>query len=62
MLIDADLGVLKSVLKNDKSQNIVSKSISSVPSPVTNLREYSYTIDHLSFCQSVINQVFSQLF
>ncbi|KAI9316088.1 hypothetical protein BX666DRAFT_2047007 [Dichotomocladium elegans] len=56
MLIDADKQMLKNCLSKkakDKS-GIVSKGVESVPSPVTNLREYSYTIDHQQFCESVL--------
>ncbi|KAI9489572.1 hypothetical protein BDB00DRAFT_770336 [Zychaea mexicana] len=57
MLIDADTAMLKGCLsKRNKNSNIVSKGVESVPSPVTNLRNYSYTIDHQQFCESVLNE------
>jgi hypothetical protein len=31
----------------------VTKGVTSVRSAVTNLRQYSYTIDHMSFCEAV---------
>ena len=30
----------------------MTKGVASVPSPVTRLREYSLTVDHLSFCEA----------
>jgi lipoate-protein ligase A len=55
MLIDTDLSNLKEVLKVNRP-NLISKGVASVPSPVTNLREFSYTIDHSSFCEAVIRE------
>ncbi|KAI7856740.1 hypothetical protein BDC45DRAFT_436839 [Circinella umbellata] len=55
MLLDADTTTLKGCLsKKNKISNINSKGVESVPSPVTNLRNYSYTIDHQQFCESVL--------
>ncbi|KAI8140790.1 hypothetical protein BJV82DRAFT_645542 [Fennellomyces sp. T-0311] len=55
MLIDADTATLKGCLsKGAHKSSIVSKGVESVPSPVTNLRNYSYTIDHQQFCESVL--------
>lgn len=34
----------------------MSKGVASVPSPVTNLRDYSYTVDHQQFCESVLSE------
>ncbi|CDH59247.1 lipoyltransferase and lipoate-protein ligase [Lichtheimia corymbifera JMRC:FSU:9682] len=56
MLIDADTATLKGCLSKKGKTGIVSKGVESVPSPVTNLREYSYTIDHQQFCESVLNE------
>ncbi|KAF8977386.1 Biotin/lipoate A/B protein ligase [Entomortierella lignicola] len=39
-------------LKVDRS-NLVTKGVASVRSPVARLRDSSFTIDHLSFCESV---------
>ncbi|KAF9365305.1 Biotin/lipoate A/B protein ligase [Mortierella sp. NVP85] len=52
MLIDTDLSSLGQYLKVEKS-NLESKGTASVRSPVTRLRESSFTIDHLSFCEAV---------
>ncbi|KAF7723213.1 Biotin/lipoate A/B protein ligase [Apophysomyces ossiformis] len=56
MLIDTDTDILKGCLskKNMTNTGIVSKGVASVPSPVTNLREYSYTVDHQQFCEAVL--------
>ncbi|KAG0175033.1 Biotin/lipoate A/B protein ligase [Apophysomyces sp. BC1034] len=56
MLIDTDTDILKGCLskKNMTNTGIVSKGVASVPSPVTNLRQYSYTVDHQQFCESVL--------
>ncbi|KAF9919028.1 Biotin/lipoate A/B protein ligase [Lobosporangium transversale] len=51
MLIDTDLGSLGQYLKVDRS-NLTTKGVASIRSPVTRLREYSFTIDHLSFCEA----------
>ncbi|KAI9271904.1 hypothetical protein BDA99DRAFT_433492 [Phascolomyces articulosus] len=57
MLLDADTTTLKGCLsKKNKISNINSKGVESVPSPVTNLRNYSYTIDHQQFCESVMDE------
>ncbi|KAI8887134.1 hypothetical protein K501DRAFT_283428 [Backusella circina FSU 941] len=58
MLIDADTEILKGCLSKKRMQKkgIVSKGVESVPSPVTNLREYSFTVDHQQFCESVMNE------
>ncbi|CAG8706616.1 16680_t:CDS:2 [Funneliformis mosseae] len=52
MLIDTDLDRIKKYLKVDK-QNLITKGVESVPSPVTNLRAYSSTVSHESFCEAV---------
>ncbi|KAI8976240.1 hypothetical protein BDB01DRAFT_844530 [Pilobolus umbonatus] len=56
MLIDTDIEMLKGCLSKKRMNNLgmVSKGVESVPSPVTNLRDYSYTIDHQQFCESVM--------
>ncbi|KAG1464361.1 hypothetical protein G6F46_000804 [Rhizopus delemar] len=58
MLIDADTETLKNCLSKKRmmTKGIVSKGVASVPSPVTNLRNYSYTIDHQQFCESVLSE------
>ncbi|KAI9184399.1 hypothetical protein H9P43_003452 [Blastocladiella emersonii ATCC 22665] len=55
MLIDADLPRLRKYLKISRP-GLVTKGVPSVPSPVTNLRPYSLTVDHSSFCEAVIDQ------
>ncbi|KAI8328972.1 hypothetical protein BC941DRAFT_463836 [Chlamydoabsidia padenii] len=58
MLVDANTTHLKGCLSKkymDKS-GLQSKGVESVPSPVTNLREYSYTVDHQQFCESVLTE------
>ncbi|KAI9220016.1 hypothetical protein BC828DRAFT_348723, partial [Blastocladiella britannica] len=55
MLINADLVSLRKYLKVSKP-GMVSKGVPSVPSPVTNLGEYSLTVDHSGFCESVVDQ------
>ncbi|RKP07931.1 hypothetical protein THASP1DRAFT_9234, partial [Thamnocephalis sphaerospora] len=52
MLIDTDLVGLGQYLHSEKT-GLVTKGVASVRSPVTNLRAYSYTVDHLSFCEAV---------
>ncbi|SAM08549.1 hypothetical protein [Absidia glauca] len=56
MLVDANTSYLKGCLskKYMNKSGIQSKGVESVPSPVTNLREYSYTVDHQQFCESVL--------
>ncbi|ORY91037.1 hypothetical protein BCR43DRAFT_498395 [Syncephalastrum racemosum] len=58
MLLDADTDKLKGALSKAGRDltGFVSKGIESVPSPVTNLRNYSYTIDHQQFCDAVLNE------
>ncbi|KAF9950453.1 Biotin/lipoate A/B protein ligase [Mortierella alpina] len=51
MLIDTDLSTLGQYLKVDKS-SLITKGVASVRSPVTRLRESSFTIDHQSFCEA----------
>ncbi|KAG0357398.1 hypothetical protein BGZ54_000354 [Gamsiella multidivaricata] len=50
MLIDTDLSSLGQYLKVDRA-SLVTKGVASVRSPVTRLRESSFTIGHLSFCE-----------
>ncbi|CAG8550229.1 4232_t:CDS:10 [Diversispora eburnea] len=52
MLIDTDLNQIKDYLKV-KKDNLISKGVKSVPSPVVNLRKYSSTVNHYSFCNAV---------
>ncbi|KAI7902794.1 uncharacterized protein BX663DRAFT_531287 [Cokeromyces recurvatus] len=58
MLIDANIDNLKGCLSKKRMNNkgIISKGVESVPSPVTNLRDYSFTIDHQQFCESVLSE------
>ncbi|ORX66888.1 lipoate-protein ligase [Linderina pennispora] len=55
MLIDADLTRLHGCL-DSKSRNIRAKGVDSVRSKVANLRDYSWTIDHSSFCNAVVGE------
>jgi lipoate-protein ligase A len=55
MLIDTNIDTLRGSLKVSKDR-LVTKGVASVPSPVTNLRSYSYTIDHQQFCEAVIEE------
>ncbi|CAO3586586.1 unnamed protein product [Absidia cylindrospora] len=58
MLVDANTANLKGCLskKYMNKSGMQSKGVESVPSPVTNLREYSYTVDHQQFCESVLKE------
>ncbi|KAJ1651289.1 hypothetical protein GGH95_006441 [Coemansia sp. RSA 1836] len=56
MLISADLARLHGCLKSQARDCIEAKGVASVPSPVVNLRDYSHTIDHSSFCDAVLRQ------
>ena len=54
MLIDTDLSTLGQYLRvNANKTSFITKGVASVRSPVTRLRESSFTIDHLPFCQAV---------
>jgi lipoate-protein ligase A len=53
MLIDTDLSSLGQYLKADRSGSLETRGTPSVRSPVTRLRESSFTVDHLSFCEAV---------
>ncbi|KAI8822582.1 putative lipoate-protein ligase A [Fimicolochytrium jonesii] len=55
MLIDSDLKALGTFLK-PPPKNLVGKGVESVRSKVTRLRDHSYTIDHLSFCDAVATE------
>ncbi|KAJ3357741.1 Biotin/lipoate A/B protein ligase [Allomyces javanicus] len=55
MLIDANLTSLRKYLKIDRPR-LVTKGVPSVPSPVTNLREFSMTVDHTGFCEAVVDE------
>ncbi|KAJ2038967.1 hypothetical protein H4S04_007227 [Coemansia sp. S16] len=56
MLIDADLTRLHGCLKSQAHDCIDAKGVASVPSPVVNLRDYSLSLDHSSFCDAVLRQ------
>ncbi|KAJ3319578.1 hypothetical protein HDV06_006226 [Boothiomyces sp. JEL0866] len=60
MLIDTDLKILNTFL-NPKKKELVGNGIESVRSVVTKLREFSYTVGHLDFCTSTINE-FNQIY
>ncbi|CAG8446948.1 3992_t:CDS:2 [Acaulospora colombiana] len=53
MLIDTDLNRIGRYLTAGK-RNLITKGVESVPSLVTNLREYSSTMNHYSFCDAII--------
>ncbi|KAI8908838.1 hypothetical protein DFJ77DRAFT_433924, partial [Powellomyces hirtus] len=55
MLIDADLKALGRYLR-PPPKNLVGKGVESVRSTVARIRDYSYTVDHLSFCEAVADQ------
>ncbi|KAK9766636.1 hypothetical protein K7432_004150 [Basidiobolus ranarum] len=55
MLIDTELSNLSGCLRSNK-EYMTTKGVESVPSKVTNLRPYSYTIDHQSFCEAVAKE------
>ncbi|KAG2175602.1 hypothetical protein INT43_001249 [Umbelopsis isabellina] len=55
MLIDTDIEMLRGALGGSRDK-LVTKGVASVPSPVSNLRSYSYTIDHQQFCEAVIDE------
>ena len=55
MLIDSDLIQLSKFL-HSPIQGITGKGVTSVRSQVTRLREYSYTIDHASFCEALAHE------
>ncbi|GAA5984227.1 hypothetical protein JCM11641_005887 [Rhodosporidiobolus odoratus] len=55
MLLDAKLGDLRGVL-GSKKDNMVTKGVASVPSPVRNLREWSSSIDHEQFVEVVAQE------
>ncbi|KAI8324589.1 lipoate-protein ligase A [Martensiomyces pterosporus] len=55
MLIDADLSRLRGCL-DSKFKHIEAKGVDSVRSKVANLRDYSWSIDHSTFCSAVMNE------
>jgi lipoate-protein ligase A len=55
MLIDTDIDRLRGALKVNRDR-LITKGVASVPSPVSNLRSYSYTIDHQQFCEAVMEE------
>ncbi|KAJ1960610.1 hypothetical protein GGI12_003709, partial [Dipsacomyces acuminosporus] len=55
MLIDADLSRLRGCL-DSKSKHIEAKGVDSVRSKVANLRDYSWSIDHSTFCNAVMRK------
>ncbi|KAI9503274.1 hypothetical protein BX070DRAFT_184810, partial [Coemansia spiralis] len=56
MLIDADLSRLHGCLHSRNKDTIEAKGVDSVRSRVANLREYSLSIDHSSFCGAVMHE------
>ncbi|KAJ1724192.1 hypothetical protein LPJ53_001530 [Coemansia erecta] len=61
MLIDADLDRLNGCLRSRAHSEIAALGVDSVRSTVANLREYSWAIDHLTFCNAVMLE-FSRTF
>ncbi|KAJ3189107.1 Biotin/lipoate A/B protein ligase [Gaertneriomyces sp. JEL0708] len=55
MLIDSDLHALGQYLRAP-AKNLVSKGVESVRSSVTRLREHSFTVDHMSFCEAAVHE------
>ncbi|KAJ1744085.1 hypothetical protein LPJ68_000315 [Coemansia sp. RSA 1086] len=53
MLIDADLAGLSGCLRSRHADAIDARGVDSVRSPVANLRDFSWTIDHGTFCAAV---------
>ncbi|KAJ2377406.1 hypothetical protein GGI05_006873, partial [Coemansia sp. RSA 2603] len=56
MLIDADLDRLNGCLRSQAYDEIEALGVDSVRSSVANLRESSYSIDHLTFCNAVMTE------
>ncbi|CAG8450150.1 12739_t:CDS:2 [Ambispora leptoticha] len=61
MLIESDLKDIGRYLRAENRQNLTSKGVESVRSPVTNLKKYSpesgpFIIDHDTFCRVVHNE------
>ncbi len=58
MLINANLERLRECLRPDPRilSKIDSKAVKSVSSPVINLSQLSFTVDHLSVCQSIVRE------
>ncbi|KAJ1801947.1 hypothetical protein LPJ75_006341 [Coemansia sp. RSA 2598] len=61
MLIDADLGRLNGCLRSKAHDEIAALGVDSVRSVVANLRDYSWAIDHQTFCDAVMLE-FSRTF
>ncbi|KAJ2220022.1 hypothetical protein IWW45_009198, partial [Coemansia sp. RSA 485] len=61
MLIDTDLGRLNGMLRSKAHDEIAALGVDSVRSVVANLRDYSWTIDHQTFCDAVMLE-FSRTF
>ncbi|CAJ0628590.1 13431_t:CDS:10 [Entrophospora sp. SA101] len=53
MLINADINKIRRYLKVEK-EKLITKGVESIPSPVTNLINYSSSINHQLFCDSMI--------
>eukprot|EP00842_Homolaphlyctis_polyrhiza_P005259 jgi/Hompol1/5734/HPOL_002524-RA len=56
MLISSDVGKLGRFLRGPERGTIVGRGVESVKSPVTCLLDYSYTADHVTFCEAVITE------
>ncbi|KAJ1735833.1 hypothetical protein LPJ61_000339 [Coemansia biformis] len=56
MLINADLGRLNGCLRSRHADAIDARGVDSVRSPVANLRDYSWTINHDAFCGAVCHE------
>jgi lipoate-protein ligase A len=57
MLIDMDVSVMRllKACKDDGQVKVVGNGTDSVYTPVTTLRDYSFTVDHLGFCNAVFD-------
>ncbi|KAJ2453989.1 hypothetical protein EV183_001829 [Coemansia sp. RSA 2336] len=53
MLIDADLARLSGCLRSRHADAIDARGVDSVRSPVANLRDFSWSVDHGAFCAAV---------
>ncbi|KAJ2700047.1 hypothetical protein H4R19_005495 [Coemansia spiralis] len=56
MLVDADLARLHGCLRSRHAAAIDARGVDSVPSPVANLRDFSWSIDHAAFCDAVCRE------
>ncbi|CAG8549324.1 1452_t:CDS:10 [Ambispora gerdemannii] len=67
MLIESDLNDIGRYLRAENKQNLISKGVESVRSPVTNLKKYTsasgpFVINHDAFCQVVHDEFLKYYF